>query len=293
MEGRLLLAFTMNLGCCSITRAELRGAIEGLSRTWDAGFRKVVLQVDSKTAISLMTSGKETTHHHGLESIKLHDLLNRDWTVKVLHTYREGNHAADFLANLRSAYADSKSISGRCFFSTARRYPTRPKPVDIGARARQLQTKRLWTYALAFSCVAGFIVIILNNFQDQMVFYVTPTDAMEQYKANPKKTKFRLGGLVLEGKRKLMMSTDVILISDDSEPEEEQEVSDYENPDVMLIKKDLANYIVDKRQSMTEDLIVHDEISCDRKAILTLFTTEMVDPKVNLAHIRTTENFNA
>ncbi|CAN1145479.1 Cytochrome c-type biogenesis protein CcmE homolog, mitochondrial [Linum perenne] len=32
-----------------------------------------------------------------------------------------------------------------------------------------------------------------------MVVYVTPTDAMEQYKANPKKTKFRLGGLVLEG----------------------------------------------------------------------------------------------
>ncbi|CAI0450060.1 unnamed protein product [Linum tenue] len=32
-----------------------------------------------------------------------------------------------------------------------------------------------------------------------MVFYVTPTDAMEQNKANPRKTKFRLGGLVLEG----------------------------------------------------------------------------------------------
>ncbi|CAN1158178.1 Cytochrome c-type biogenesis protein CcmE homolog, mitochondrial [Linum perenne] len=103
------------------------------------------------------------------------------------------------LSDLRSAYADSKSVSGLRFFSTARRHPTRPKPVDIGARARQLQTKRLWTYALAFSCVAGFIVIVLNNFQDQMVFYVTPTDAMEQYKANPKKTKFRLGGLVLEG----------------------------------------------------------------------------------------------
>ncbi|CAN1776979.1 Cytochrome c-type biogenesis protein CcmE homolog, mitochondrial [Linum perenne] len=34
-----------------------------------------------------------------------------------------------------------------------------------------------------------------------MVFYVTPTDAMEQYKANPKKTTFRLGGLVLEARR--------------------------------------------------------------------------------------------
>ncbi|CAN0902094.1 Cytochrome c-type biogenesis protein CcmE homolog, mitochondrial [Linum grandiflorum] len=103
------------------------------------------------------------------------------------------------LSDLRSAYTDSTSISGLRFFSTARRHPTRPKPVDIGARARQLQTRRLWTYALAFSGVAGFIVIVLNNFQDQMVFYVTPSDAIEQYRANPKKTKFRLGGLVLEG----------------------------------------------------------------------------------------------
>ncbi|CAN1120157.1 Cytochrome c-type biogenesis protein CcmE homolog, mitochondrial, partial [Linum perenne] len=87
------------------------------------------------------------------------------------------------------------SIHGLRFFSTARRHSTRSKPVDIGARARQLQTKP----ELSFRCVAGFIVIVLNNFQDQMVFYVTPTEAMEQYKENPKKTKFRLGGLVLEG----------------------------------------------------------------------------------------------
>ncbi|XP_068312012.1 cytochrome c-type biogenesis protein CcmE homolog, mitochondrial-like [Pyrus communis] len=85
------------------------------------------------------------------------------------------------------------------FFSTARRGPTRPKPVDIGARARQLQTRRLWTYALTFSCIAGFVVIVLNSFQDQLVFYVTPTDAIEKYSANPSKSKFRVGGLVLEG----------------------------------------------------------------------------------------------
>ncbi|KAM2046883.1 hypothetical protein ACFX1T_005620 [Malus domestica] len=85
------------------------------------------------------------------------------------------------------------------FLSTARRGPTRPKPVDIGARARQLQTRRLWTYALTFSCIAGFIVIVLNSFQDQLVFYVTPTDAIEKYSANPSKSKFRVGGLVLEG----------------------------------------------------------------------------------------------
>lgn len=90
------------------------------------------------------------------------------------------------------------SISLR-FLSTVRRVPTRPTRVDIGARARQMQTRRLWTYALTFSCIAGFIVIVLNNFQDQLVFYVTPTDALTKYQSNPSKNKFRLGGLVLEG----------------------------------------------------------------------------------------------
>jgi|UniRef100_A0A2N9I4U8 cytochrome c-type biogenesis protein CcmE len=85
------------------------------------------------------------------------------------------------------------------FLSTSRRHPTKPKPVDIGARARQLQTRRLWTYALTFSCIAGFVVIVLNSFQDQLVFYLTPTDALEKYSSNPSKSKFRLGGLVLEG----------------------------------------------------------------------------------------------
>jgi cytochrome c-type biogenesis protein CcmE len=42
-------------------------------------------------------------------------------------------------------------------------------------------------------------VIVLNSFQDQLVFYLTPTDALEKYSSNPSKSKFRLGGLVLEG----------------------------------------------------------------------------------------------
>ncbi|XP_008809906.1 cytochrome c-type biogenesis protein CcmE homolog, mitochondrial [Phoenix dactylifera] len=82
--------------------------------------------------------------------------------------------------------------------AAARRHPSRPR-VDVGARARQLQNRRLWTYALTFSCVAGFVVIVLSNFQDQLVFYVTPTDALTKFAANPSKNRFRLGGLVLEG----------------------------------------------------------------------------------------------
>ncbi|RVW85465.1 Cytochrome c-type biogenesis protein CcmE [Vitis vinifera] len=77
--------------------------------------------------------------------------------------------------------------------------PVRSKTIDIGARARQLQNRRLWTYALSFSGSAAIIVIVLYQFQDQMVFCVTPTEALEDYAANSSKNKFRLGGLVLEG----------------------------------------------------------------------------------------------
>ncbi|KAL8556574.1 hypothetical protein ACS0TY_004140 [Phlomoides rotata] len=82
--------------------------------------------------------------------------------------------------------------------STRSTRPTRSKKTDIGARARQLQTRLLWTYAITFSCIAGFIVVVLNQFQDQLVFYVTPTEALEKYNADPSKSKFHLGGLVLE-----------------------------------------------------------------------------------------------
>ncbi|GAB4854524.1 hypothetical protein Ancab_023104 [Ancistrocladus abbreviatus] len=116
------------------------------------------------------------------------------------------HHHHELLCNLNPFFKSRHSITPHphfplptLFFSTARRQPTRPKKVDIGARARQLQTRRLWTYALTFSGIAGFVILVLNNFQDQLVFYVTPTDAMEKYNTNPSKNRFRLGGLVLEG----------------------------------------------------------------------------------------------
>ncbi|CAN1175302.1 Putative ribonuclease H protein At1g65750 [Linum perenne] len=73
----------MNLGLCSITRAELRGAVEGLKRAWEAGYRRIMLRLDSRAAISLLTADRDTSHQH---------------------TYREGNHAADFLASLGYDY---------------------------------------------------------------------------------------------------------------------------------------------------------------------------------------------
>ncbi|CAN1822238.1 Putative ribonuclease H protein At1g65750 [Linum perenne] len=89
----------MNQGFCSITRAELRGSVEELTRAWDAGFRKVILQLDSKVAIALMSNSTETAHQHGMEVIQFRSMLRRDWTVKFIHFFREANFLVDYLTN--------------------------------------------------------------------------------------------------------------------------------------------------------------------------------------------------
>ncbi|CAN1825474.1 Putative ribonuclease H protein At1g65750 [Linum perenne] len=104
-EGRCSLAFTMNLGACSITRAEMRGAIEGLERAWEAGARRVILQMDSRAVIALFTSStSEVTNQHAMEILHFCELLSRDWDLQIEHTYREGNQAADFLAGIGYDY---------------------------------------------------------------------------------------------------------------------------------------------------------------------------------------------
>ncbi|CAN1148505.1 Putative ribonuclease H protein At1g65750, partial [Linum perenne] len=98
-DGRGLVAFAMNLGCCTITRAEIRGAISGLELAWDYGFRHVELQLDSKAAIAILLSPEEPQHQHMAEVLYFRELCGRDWRVNTRHVYREANKAADFLAS--------------------------------------------------------------------------------------------------------------------------------------------------------------------------------------------------
>ncbi|CAN1147355.1 Putative ribonuclease H protein At1g65750 [Linum perenne] len=66
-SGHCLLAFTANLGSCSITRAELWGILIGLRLAWNAGYKKIIVQTDSQVAVQLLTDDSSTNHHHGLE----------------------------------------------------------------------------------------------------------------------------------------------------------------------------------------------------------------------------------
>ncbi|CAN1121625.1 Putative ribonuclease H protein At1g65750 [Linum perenne] len=89
------------LGNCSITRAEIRGALEGIRAAWREGFRKVEEQIDSQAAIAILLDKNQLLdHQHGIEVLEFRDWVAKDWDLRLKHIYREANQAADYLANL-------------------------------------------------------------------------------------------------------------------------------------------------------------------------------------------------
>ncbi|CAL1361381.1 unnamed protein product [Linum trigynum] len=60
-DDLFVTAFSMNLGGGSINSDELAGIVHGLQITWEEGIRKVILQTNSTTALSLIDSA--TPHH--------------------------------------------------------------------------------------------------------------------------------------------------------------------------------------------------------------------------------------
>ncbi|KAI3982296.1 hypothetical protein MKX01_037829 [Papaver californicum] len=129
-----------------------------------------------------------TVFRKGLRSLGSRTLIN-----KIITRQFSNNHPWPLISIINN---QSPSL-----FSNLYKNPSTESRIfiDIGAKARKLQQQRLWTYALALGGVVGFVYLVLVNFEDQLVFYVTPTEAFEKYKANHSKNKFRLGRLVLEG----------------------------------------------------------------------------------------------
>ncbi|CAN1256142.1 Putative ribonuclease H protein At1g65750 [Linum perenne] len=88
----------MNMGRCSITRAEIRGIVEGMRLAWNKGVRKLAIQTDSKCAVQLLQKIGNNDHQHAALIIAYEELTRREWDVTLHHIYRESNFLADSLA---------------------------------------------------------------------------------------------------------------------------------------------------------------------------------------------------
>ncbi|WCJ35671.1 DNAse I-like superfamily protein [Euphorbia peplus] len=98
-EGCWISGFTCNLGICTAVLAELWGLYFGLDLAWKLGMRQVEVELDSQVVIQLVTEASRSFHRYFWLIEGCRTLLKRGWDVRVKHTFREGNQAADWLAN--------------------------------------------------------------------------------------------------------------------------------------------------------------------------------------------------
>ena len=99
-RGLFVSAFSANFGHCHALKAEVMALTKGLMLARDLKIPKLEIQLDSLTCVQFLS------HNEVIAGDYIHDiqrcramLLEEDWEVKVVHVYREGNRAADWLAN--------------------------------------------------------------------------------------------------------------------------------------------------------------------------------------------------
>ncbi|CAN1136577.1 Putative ribonuclease H protein At1g65750 [Linum perenne] len=80
-------------------RAELRAAEFGLMITWERGYKKVHLQLDSVAAVTAILGDQDEDSRHGRTLDTINELRRRNWQVTISHIFREGNNVADLLAH--------------------------------------------------------------------------------------------------------------------------------------------------------------------------------------------------
>lgn len=94
-KGEWLIGFS---GFCGITtnlNAELMAIDHGLSLAWSYGYRDVVCESDSKSALDLILGGVFHTHPYAAVIAHIRSFMSYAWNLSFGHTLREGNASAD------------------------------------------------------------------------------------------------------------------------------------------------------------------------------------------------------
>ncbi|GAU35993.1 hypothetical protein TSUD_211300 [Trifolium subterraneum] len=74
------------------------GGLIRLQLAWDLGFRTIILESDSKSAINLILEDDNNFHPHAIVLGQIRIFRARNWSLSFSHTLREGNECADWLA---------------------------------------------------------------------------------------------------------------------------------------------------------------------------------------------------
>ena len=98
-DGRWIKGFSRKIGACDALHAEMWGLYLGLDMAWSEGLSHVIIESDSKVLIDMVTNNCKINGTIPSLVRRIQEILQRDWHTQVIHTWREGNRCADWLAN--------------------------------------------------------------------------------------------------------------------------------------------------------------------------------------------------
>ena len=94
----------MNIGESSVLMAELWGLYQGLHLAWEAGIKRLLVEVDSLCVTQLVSKQVVVPNEFYALVVAIREIISRNWQVSITHIYREANSAADFMANMAHSY---------------------------------------------------------------------------------------------------------------------------------------------------------------------------------------------
>ncbi|EOY03895.1 Uncharacterized protein TCM_019113 [Theobroma cacao] len=99
-DGHWLRGFTVKLDSYSAYQAKLWQYIyQSLKLAWELGLRRIWLQVDNRMVVNAVTTPSSRPYANSDLLQVIRTFLQRQWEVKILHIYQEGNMIADHMAN--------------------------------------------------------------------------------------------------------------------------------------------------------------------------------------------------
>lgn len=88
------------MGASDSLQAKLAGLFRGLQLAMEMNIHRLQCYSDSVIDVELVSKGGGELHHYASLIRSIHELLELEWEVEPVHTFREGNNCADFMAQL-------------------------------------------------------------------------------------------------------------------------------------------------------------------------------------------------
>lgn len=94
----------MNIGESSVLMVEFWGLYQGLRLAWEAGIKRLLVEVDSLCVTQLISKQVVVPNEFYALVAAVRQFISRNWQISITHIYREANSVADFMANMAHAY---------------------------------------------------------------------------------------------------------------------------------------------------------------------------------------------